>query len=68
MISSDLIDHIIDGRDTPYFLGEFLECGLGIYKEGLFENMRECRVDMYEDEFSCSLESLIEIESPDDGF
>ena len=66
VIGSDLLDHLIDGSDPPDFLGEFLESRFWIDKKRLFENMRQSRVDMSEDEFSCSLESLIQIESSDD--
>ena len=66
MISSDLLDNTINRGDSPDFLGELLESRLRVNKKRLFENMRECRVNMCEDEVSSSLESLIEIKSSDD--
>jgi hypothetical protein len=66
MIGSDLLDHTIDRSDPPDLLSELLESRLGVYKKGLFENMRQCRVDMREDELSGPIESLIQIECSDD--
>jgi hypothetical protein len=48
-------------------LGEFLESGLGIDEEWLFEDMWEGWVDMREDEFSGSRKSMIQIEGSDEG-
>jgi hypothetical protein len=66
MISSYLLEYSIDRRDAPDLLCELLEGRLRVDEEGLFENMRESRVDMLEDEFSSPLESLIQIECSDD--
>ena len=66
MICSDFFDDLIDGSNPPDLLGELLECRLGINKKRLLKNIRQSRVHMLENELSRSLESMIEIESPDD--
>ncbi len=66
MICPDLIDDMIDWDSPPDLLSEFLESRLGINKKRLFEDMRQSRVDMSEDEVFHSLESLIQIECTDD--
>lgn len=66
VICSDLLNNLVYWSYSPYLLCEFLKSWLRIYEEWLFENMRKCRIDMFNDKFFGNLKSLIEIECSDD--